>query len=254
MTNQTSGTGSRSIHKGAPVKSRPALIGDWVPELQLDGGTKYAAVAAAIEEGIKDGHLTAGMRLPPQRDLANYFNVTIATVTKAISVATRRGLVHARAGSGTFISADPQASPITQEAEAASGQDLSLNAPPLAVVTAILQENFTELAHERQASAIFDYEPIPGSLTHRLAGCRWMALRGLDTQASNVLVSQGAHEGLLVSLAALTTPGDVVLCERLNYTGLRRIVVLKITLIGVEVDQDGLCVDHFTCTYQATRP
>jgi len=224
---------------------RPPLIDDWAPRLILAGGTKYAAVASAIERGIRDGYLPAGMKLPPQRDIAEYFNVTIATVTKAISVAMRKGLVIARAGSGTFIAEPPVREPVFDEAAETPNQDLSLNAPPVDIVMDILHENLEEIAAEPGTPRLFDYEPVPGGLAHRLAGCRWVSLRGLDVSPGNVLVTQGAHEGLLACLAALTQPGDVVLCERLNYTGLRRIgQLLRIHLVGVEVDEHGLCVDQ----------
>ncbi len=239
-TNRRTGAGLDAMH-------RQPLIGQWVPRLELGGTTKYAALAQAIELGISEGFLQPGMRLPPQRDIAKYLGVTIATVTKAIGLATHRGLVAARAGSGTFIvdRNAAQAAPAAVPDADIETQDLSLNAPPVSVVMDLLQENLRELAHDGPATnRAFDYEPIPGEAAHRQAACKWMALRGLAATPDQVLITQGAHEALLVCLSALTQPGDTVLCERLNYTGLRRIgQLLRIKLVGVEVDDGGLLVD-----------
>jgi len=255
MQSKKSSRKSATGPRPTSVDGDTPLMKEWAPELQLDGTTKYAAVAAALEKGIQDGHLKPGMRLPPQRDIADYFNVTIATVTKAIGLATRRGLVHARAGSGTFIAQDTRDTEVVPAPGAVFGHDLSLNAPPLSVVSDILQENLKELWTDHSASQFFDYEPIPGGRVHRLAASRWLALRGLNAQPDNILVTHGAHEGLLACLAALTKPGDVVLCERLNYTGLRRIGhLLRIRLVGVEVDHDGLLADALPALVAQLQP
>lgn len=246
-----SNTNSASLAKAA----REPLIGDWSPELELDGATKYLAIATTVEQGIKDGVLLPGMRLPPQRDIANYFDVTIATVTKAISVAMRKGLVLTRAGSGTFIaeqSPPPSAAPSNKQT---STQDLSLNAPPASIASEILRANLQELAGAGFGTGLFDYEPIPGATPHRQAGAKWLSLRGLHTSPDNIFVTQGAHEALLTTLSALTQPGDTVLCERLNYTGLKRIgQLLHINLIGVDIDDDGLCVDALPGLIQQHQP
>ncbi|WP_459615814.1 aminotransferase-like domain-containing protein [Bordetella sp. 2513F-2] len=217
-------------------------MADWSPRLDTRGGTKYAAVVAAIEQGVADGALLPGTRLPPQRDIANYLNVTIATVTKAINIAMRKGLVTARAGSGTFIAARPVLD--GGKGAAPGALDLSLNAPPVSVAASLLQENLKDVANAVDAAGGFDYEPVPGSLQHRAAGSAWFARRGYEVDPAQILITQGAHEGLVVSLLALTQPGDTVLCEKLNYTGLRRIGdLLRIKLVGVDVDGHGMDAD-----------
>jgi len=248
-------TGKQTKHAEtdtSPPAPGAALMAGWAPTLQTEGSTKYAAVVAAIERGVADGVLLPGMRLPPQRDIATYLNVTIATVTKAISIAMRRGLVTARAGSGTFIAARP-AEDVAQDGLPAI-LDLSLNAPPVDITAALLQENLKDVANAMNAANGFDYQPIPGSAQHREAGRDWFAKRGYQVDAERILITQGAHEGLVVSLLALTQPGDTVLCERLNYTGLRRIGdLLRIKLIGIDVDSEGIDVDTLPALIERHR-
>ncbi|MFA7437783.1 PLP-dependent aminotransferase family protein [Castellaniella sp.] len=226
---------------------RQALIGTWAPRLEPDGIPKYVAVSQAIQQGVERGDLAPGLRLPPQRDIARYLGVTIATLTKAINLATHQGLVHAKPGSGTFIAMGPASGPPSARTDtggplAESSRDLSLNAPPASLVHDILHDNLQELAAEGPASNCLDYDPIPGDIRHRQAACHWLAMRGLTMAPEQVLITQGAHEGLLACLSALTQPGDTVLCEQLNYTGLRRIgQLLRIRLVGIRVHREGLC-------------
>src|SRR5690625_1507172 len=244
MDNSTKNICNRQ-HKSPASKP---LIDGWAPYLEEEEN-KYVSIANAIEKGIKSGLLKSGMQLPPQRKIAEYFGVTIATVTKAINLAANRGIVIARVGSGTFITETAYSSIIKEKplenVESTLSQenkDLSLNAPPVPVVLDLLQENLRELRKRTPGKEIFDYEPIPGHLDNREAAAYWMSLRGMKVAPKQILMTQGAHEGLLISLSAFTKPGDIILCENLNYTGLRRIgQILGIKLIGVNLTKDGMC-------------
>lgn len=215
----------------------------WNP-VHRDDLPKYESLVEAIADGIESGALKAGTRLPPQRELARHFNVTVATVTKSIDLATRRGLVVTRSGSGTFISGTPGGNE-TADSHPQGFFDLSLNSPPVSVVAPVLQRSFTAMAASADIHKLFGYAPIPGTLKNRRAGAAWFALRDLDVLPDQILITQGAHEGLICALLALTEPGDAVLCERLNYAGLIRIAqLLRIRLIGIDVDDEGLDTDQ----------
>ncbi|MFA5662910.1 PLP-dependent aminotransferase family protein [Castellaniella sp.] len=261
-------TGNDSRHQStypasspaAPDAPRPPLIGTWAPRLALDGTPKYIAITQAIRDGMAGGDLPPGLRLPPQRDIARYLGVTIATLTRAIERATHQRLIHTKRGSGTFIAHIPAAMPAEGGPGAAgvladSARDLSLNAPPASLVHDILRDNLHELARDGRYANCFDYDPIPGDQRHRQAARQWLALRRLAVAPGNILVTQGAHEALLACLSALTQPGDTVLCEQLNYTGLRRISqMLRIRLIGIRLDSEGLCLDDLRKALRAHAP
>src|SRR3954469_16903934 len=75
----------------------------WLPELDGRRGPVYRAIADAIDEGVQNGTLRAGTRLPPHRDLADHLGVTVTTITRAYTEAARRGLTSGHVGRGTFI-------------------------------------------------------------------------------------------------------------------------------------------------------
>ncbi|WP_085044248.1 GntR family transcriptional regulator [Ensifer aridi] len=70
-----------------------------------DGGAGplYHRLRLSLEKAIQSGKLRAGDVLCPERDLAEYANVSRVTVRKAIDLLVRDGLLMRRHGSGTFV-------------------------------------------------------------------------------------------------------------------------------------------------------
>jgi DNA-binding transcriptional MocR family regulator len=206
----------------------------WLTRIATRTGAKYTALADTIAGAIESGSLAEGHRLPPHREIATRADVTIATVTKAIAELTRRGLVASRRGSGTFVRAAGTAG------EPETGlRDLAVNRPPVGPVAKSLAEALAAVNAER--GDLFGYEPVGGSTAHRQAGALWLAERGLVLPADQILVTEGANDGLLTALAAIAGPKETVLCEEVNYAGLRRIAeLLGLSLVGVAVDRRGM--------------
>ncbi len=77
--------------------------------LPLDGlqgagaGPLYLKLRQSLEEAIQSGRLNHGDALPPERDLAEYANISRVTVRKAVDDLVRDGLLVRRHGSGTFV-------------------------------------------------------------------------------------------------------------------------------------------------------
>ena len=67
----------------------------------------YEQVVAQIADGIRDGALTRGQKLPTERELAASFGVSRAVVREAIKVLAAMGLVEPRQGSGLYVRNDP---------------------------------------------------------------------------------------------------------------------------------------------------
>jgi GntR family transcriptional regulator len=73
-------------------------------DLQSAGtGPLYMKLQQALEGAIKSGRLKSGEALPPERDLAEYANISRVTVRKAVDELVREGFLVRRHGSGTFV-------------------------------------------------------------------------------------------------------------------------------------------------------
>ncbi len=198
---------------------------------------KFQTLVDHLAQGIASGRWREGERLPPQRELAAQFGVTIATMTRAVAEAVKLGLVVARPGSGTYVRG-----PAEQPAPA-EGIDLRLNNVPIVPgMSAALAAAMAELGREGDPDRLFGYQPGTGALRHRAAGARWLAARGLTATAEGLLLSHGAQHGLAACLAALARPGDAVLCEAWTYAGFHRLAAeAGLRLQGVAMDAEGMC-------------
>ncbi len=215
----------------------------WTPDLSGAGRTKYLSLVDSIREAIASGELADEERLPTQRALAKRLGVNIATVTKAIAEAGRLGLVVTRRGGGTHVVGRRGGASASPD-ENGGVVDLSINIPPVVLVKPILDDVIAALARRRRGEELFDYSPLGGNPWDRSAGCSWIATRGLKPSSDRLLVTQGAHEGLFAALTAATQPGDTVLCENLNYTGIKRLGdMCRVRLVGVATDHAGLRPD-----------
>src|SRR2546426_691841 len=76
------------------------------------------------------------------------------------------------------------------------------------------------------------------------AGAAWAARAGLEARAEQIIVCNGAQHGMAIALAALASPGDVVLAEALTYPVFKTLAaLLHLKVVGLPMDDDGLRPD-----------
>ena len=64
---------------------------------------EYRRVAGLIEASIADGTYPPGSKLPPEKALAEQYEVAYETVRRAMNVLRERGLILTIWGKGTFV-------------------------------------------------------------------------------------------------------------------------------------------------------
>ena len=215
---------------------------NWSPALEGRVGPRYLAIAAALAEDIDGGALAVGQRLPTHRDLAWRLGVTVGTVTRAYAEAERRGLIAGEVGRGTFVREPLLLGLPEPKGDGPSSDfiDLSYNFPPSHPGDSVA-EILAELNREGSLNRFMAYEVSPGHAHHRAAGAAWITESGLPTGAGQVVVTAGAQHGMLLAVAALARPGDVVLTEELTYYGIKSIAsLLDLRLHGVAMDGQGI--------------
>jgi DNA-binding transcriptional MocR family regulator len=99
------------------------------------------------------------------------------------------------------------------------------------------------------------YAPPAGLERHRAAGATWLRTTGLAVEPKRVVITSGAQHGAAVVLAAITKPGDLVLCEEVTYPGIMALAsLLHITLRGLPLDADGLRPDALESACSSSQP
>lgn len=116
--------------------------------------------------------------------------------------------------------------------------------PPSPLVGERLTLAFHELEGTDMASTI-RFPRFTGTARDRAAAASWVARRlGTAPDPERVVLSNGSQSTLVMLLAALVQPGNVLLTEELTYAAIKPIVSLfGIKLFPVKIDHEGIIPD-----------
>lgn len=236
----------------------------WVPTLEKRSRHIAEDLADSIAGAIRRGELPSGAKLPPQRQLAWQLKVAVGTVTRAYALAAQRGLVSGEVGSGTYVLA-PDAAPAAAHGlppeprlevpqPLADGVvDLSINATLTPAHDEALARALHRLSRTGGLGTLLRYMTHPWQGPHKEVATRWLKLVGLDVPAEQIVLTNGAHQGLATAFAALLAPGEPALAEALTYTGIvDNARLFGHPLHGVEVDGEGMVPDALDRAARAT--
>lgn len=221
----------------------------WLPNLEGRRGPVYRAIADAIDEGVLNGTLRAGARLPPHRDLADHLGVTVTTITRAYAEAARRGLTSGQVGRGTFIRG-------TEPEDLGNDTgllDLSINILMPDQEVARLEARLFQ-RRVLPWTQLLGYIPSRGHLRHRQAMAAWLARGGLVVDPDRLVLTGGAQHAIAASFMAVLKAGDLLLVEDLTYSGARMLAQqLQLRVRGVAMDAEGLKPDALEQACRSSR-
>jgi DNA-binding transcriptional MocR family regulator len=214
----------------------------WTPQLSPDKPI-YLAIADAMAGDIMSGKLNVGDKLPPHRDLAWRLKVTVGTVTRAYKEAEIRGLLSGEVGRGSYVREITGSTALPERLDVTSqGSDLSVAAPPPVYSTDEFDAALAHVMREPSRLALLDYMPPEGHAHYRAMGAKWLARSGIDIPEANVIVTSGAHLGVMACLSVLAQPGDAVMAENLNYASLGSLI-FGLNLKPVPIAMNGTGID-----------
>lgn len=220
----------------------------WTETVARTAGPRYLAIVRAVEIALQTGALRPGDRLPPQRDLAAWLSLNIGTVSRAYAEMAQTGLARGEVGRGTFLSQTQDLdgpSSLREQEPHRTFLDLSHNFPAHAMRHPALALLRPDLDGAVDVGGFLASQVDIGLPRHRRIAAQWLGRLGIATEAEEVLITCGGQHGLLLSLMALTHPGDVVLAEDLSFYGLRSAAgMLGRSLVGVRMDREGLVPDY----------
>lgn len=216
----------------------------WQPELERNKPL-YLAIADAMARDVAGGSLVQGTRLPPQRDLAWRLGVTLGTITRAYKEAEQRGLLQGEVGRGSFIRQPQHVAAIAKTERSLDAiVDLSHAIPPPVVKAEELDQAMEFIMRDKRRLDLLDYAPPDGFHLHRTMAVQWLKRSGLNVTESSVVISAGAHLGLITVLEAIREGHETIMAERINYALLR--LTLKnahLEPLAIEMDEDGMLPD-----------
>jgi GntR family transcriptional regulator/MocR family aminotransferase len=250
--------------------------------LDRESGTPlYQQIEAYFRAGILSGSFLPEARLPASRQLARDLGVNRMTVETAYANLESDGLVYFKVGSGTYVLPPPVlALPVKDNAQALfpawqqtlqlplSFSDETLAAPagadlirfavgsgdpglfPLDAMRKILQ---TVMRRDGVSALgygdLYGYAPLRATISHVLAN------QGIQARPENILITSGSQQAIALAAQLLLREGETVLVESPTYGGaLDLFRKLRLRVVGVPVDGNGMQVDGLDALFEQVRP
>jgi len=238
------------------------------------GEPVYRQLERYLHDLVAARRLAPGERLPASRELATSLGLSRNTVNQAYQSLVDQGLLRAHVGQGTFVSsrsdtgsdrggagASPRAlawegllarrarAPITPrgffahpgphrvEFDFRAGR-VARSLLPVAAWKRASAQALDELPALAEATSPQGYAPL------REAVARALLARGIVCAAQDVMIVDGAQQGLDLVARALVDPGDAVAIEQPGWFGAAAAFrASEAHLLGVPVDEQGLSTD-----------
>jgi DNA-binding transcriptional MocR family regulator len=230
----------------------------WTPDLGAGrGATKHQRLTDCIIADIESGVLPASARMPTHRDLAHRIMVSVQTVSLAYKQAEQLGYLSGEVGRGTFVR--PR---ITELAGRFMLDRGSRKITDLSIIRAVYIEEHEEasrnlmsaLSVSNNGAFMRPCRPVAGLDRHRDVGRVWLERLGVAAEPDRILITNGAAQGVFLSVAAVVRPGDLVLTENLTDHGIIGLAnVLGFTLRGLPTDAEGVLPEAFEAACIASK-
>lgn len=204
--------------------------------------SRYKTIVDAYAADIRGGRLAPGTRLPTHRQLAAQEGLALVTASRVYAELEAMGLVSGETGRGTFVRETLLApgQGIDQKDVAVGMIDLNFNYPSLPGQAELLRTALRQLALSGDLEALLRYQPHAGRAHERVSVARHLIARGVTVTAEQVLIVNGAQQGLAVTLMALLKPGDVIAADALTYSGFKVLAeALHLEVVAIPVSEHG---------------
>ncbi|WP_166220077.1 PLP-dependent aminotransferase family protein [Pseudomonas atagonensis] len=203
---------------------------------------RYKTLVDAYAADIRSGRLAPGTRLPTHRELAADQGLALVTASRVYAELEAMGLVSGETGRGTFVRETSllPGQGIDQKDVAVGMIDLNFNYPSLPGQTELLRTALRQLALSGDLESLLRYQPHAGRAHERASVARHLLSRGVTVDAGQVLIVNGAQQGLAVALMALLKPGDVIAADALTYSGFKVLAeALHLEIVAIASSENG---------------
>jgi len=206
-----------------PVNSFENYPMSWKPTLPSRKGAIYAHLAMQLAADIRDGVLKPGDKLPPQRELADYLDLNLSTVTRAYKLCEAQGLICAKVGQGTFVSSDVNTSDtLLYPNEELDFVQLGTVLPPYNGNQRVI-EFIKGLLSQPDIHSFLEYRSPNGTAVQRRTFAAWVQSTGVPATPENILFATGGQNALCGAILGLFRSGDRVGVNSLSFSGFKSI-------------------------------
>ncbi|MEE3362687.1 MAG: PLP-dependent aminotransferase family protein [Anaerovoracaceae bacterium] len=204
----------------------------WRPEIDRNS-VIYRSLAEQLEKDIVSGKLLPGTMLPPQRELADYLDINLATVAKAFKICSEKGILSSAVGRGTYVAYNAAARISSSVDDKNEVIEMGVMMPETVrqdEINALLRE----ILDENDYGRYFQYS-IHVDSWQRSAAADLLGQYGCETAPERVCFSNGAQNILSAIMAGTFSPGDSIGTDPFIYAGLKSIA----SMFGVRLVRVG---------------
>lgn len=217
-----------------PVNSFENYPMTWKPNITNKKGPLYKVLSDLLEEDIKNGALKPGDKLPPQRELADFLDVNLSTISRTFKLCEQRGLISGEIGKGTYISSDVNVNTtLLNPANAKNLIEMGATYPPYEQNKYVIK--FIEnMLRNPNSHKFLEYSSPCGTFAQRSSGVNWLKKLNLNFTEENILLACGGQNALCAVLSSLFQAGDRIGTDPLVYSGLKTLAkMLGIQLVPI---------------------
>lgn len=233
-----------------PINSFDDYPMNWKPKLSHSSTyPMYIELTNQLKADIASGKLTPGTKLPPQRELADFLDINLSTVTRAYKLCEQSGLISSAVGKGTFIASDVGAAGLMLLND--SDKKLIEMGPilPNPDINELVSDYLCKMTIEPDFYKLLQYGKVDYDELQIKACMKWLGYFGIEAGKENILFSNGSQNGIFASMAALFKEGDRVATMPVSYPGIKSIAkILGIQLIPLPL-ADGEAVTQKALDY-----
>ena len=207
---------------------------------------RYRQVFVWLQQAILAAELKSGEQLPATRDLARQLGLSRNTVKEAYEQLQAEGYIEARQGAGSFVVdlpphllrhapvADPNPNLISQQALPDLNHRLdALRAfripeiralqrlqPAVPALDAFPLQQWKRCLNQSASRHLLQHSSLAGDQLLRDELVKYLAMRrGIQVEASQLLITSGSQQALYLVAELLLRPSDKVLVESPGYPG-----------------------------------
>lgn len=233
-----------------PVNSFENYPMSWKPDKRNLGSPLYLSIASLLEYDILNGYLKPNTKLPPQRELADYLDVNLSTITRAFKICEIKNLIYAVTGSGTFVSPNAGNAIFIADSETNKNYIEMGIIKPLDSFNIFVAKAIKSIADKSYLEKLLDYGDPLGIPYHRMAAKQWLQRFNMDIDVENICITSGVQNSFSLVLISLFQSGDKIAVDSYTYPNFIELAnMLNIQLVPIVGDGIGMLPDQldFVC-------
>lgn len=222
-----------------PVNSFDNYYMSWVPEKPTDNTPMYKSFAQQLEYAILSFKLPPNTLLPPQRELADYLDVNLSTITKAYKICEQKGYLYAITGKGTFVS--PNALLYKNPDKAYKTMHNLRTVEPFHVSDHLIEKATKRIIQRPDFRRLLTYQCSDLSDYHKLIASKYLQQLNVPAQPAQLMISSGSQNALTIAMLSLFQAGDRIAVDSFTYHHFKMLAnFLGILLYPIENDSLGM--------------